>query len=119
MHGTGSHGVPRRSTDAETASSHNGKGVRPAATCACAGASLYLTIAEAAEIARVSPKRLRNLMAEGVLREGEHFTRPKGLGPRVKREPFMRWLDGSCAVEDDIPLARTHRRIAPARVADV
>ena len=54
----------------------------------------FLTIAEAAALARVSPKRLRNLMASGTLREGVHFTRPDGLGPRFKREALLVWLEG-------------------------
>jgi hypothetical protein len=54
----------------------------------------YLTITEAAALARVSPKRLRNLMADDTLREGVHFTRPRGLGPRFRREAFLAWLEG-------------------------
>ena len=41
----------------------------------------YLTLAEAAELARVSPKRLQNLMADGTLQEGVHFTRPRARMP--------------------------------------
>ena len=33
----------------------------------------YLTIAEAAALLKVSPKRLRNLMCTGVLKLGEHL----------------------------------------------
>jgi excisionase family DNA binding protein len=57
--------------------------------------TIYLTIAEAAELVRVSPKRLRNLMANGTLREGTHYTRPAGLRPRFKREALLAWLEGS------------------------
>ena len=54
----------------------------------------YLTAAEAADLARISPKRLRNLMALGVLLEGVHYTRPRGLRPRFKREALVAWLEG-------------------------
>lgn len=54
----------------------------------------YLTLAEAAELARVSPKRLRNLMADGTLQEGVHFTRPRGVRPRFRREALVDWLEG-------------------------
>ncbi len=107
-------GSELQTADAKIASSRSSSSPPGAATCTCATSSPYLTIAEAAEIARVSPKRLRNLMSAGILREGHHFTRPKGLAPRVKREPFMRWLDGVCAVEDEIPMARKlHHRRSP------
>ncbi len=56
--------------------------------------SPFLTIAEAADLARLSPKRLRSLMADGTLREGVHYTRPRGLRPRFKREALVAWLDG-------------------------
>ncbi len=55
----------------------------------------YLTIAEAADLARVSPKRLRNLMADGTLREGVHYSRPRGLRQRFKREALVAWLEGN------------------------
>jgi len=55
----------------------------------------YLTLAEAADLARISPKRLSALMAAGVLVEGQHFTRPRGLRPRFKRAAILAWLDAS------------------------
>ena len=55
--------------------------------------SPFLTIAEAAALARVSTKRLRNLMGHALI-EGIHFVRPRGLGPRFKREALLAWLDG-------------------------
>lgn len=54
----------------------------------------YLTVAEAAVLARVSSKRLRNLMADGTLREGVHYTRPRGLRPRFRREALVAWIEG-------------------------
>lgn len=59
-----------------------------------APATAYWTIAEAAAFARVSPKRLRNLMANSILREGVHYTRPRGMRPRFKREALIDWLEG-------------------------
>lgn len=67
----------------------------------------YLRIAEAASLAGVSPKRMQNLMAAGVLTEGVHFTRPRGLGPRFKRAALLEWLDGGEGRQGDaIPMAR-------------
>ena len=54
----------------------------------------YLTVAEAAKLARISTKRLRNLMADGTLVEGIHYTRPRKLRPRVRREALIDWLEG-------------------------
>jgi len=54
----------------------------------------YLTVAEAACLARLSTKRLRNLMASQVLQEGTHFVRPRGLHPRFKRDALEKWLEG-------------------------
>lgn len=54
----------------------------------------FMTIAEGAAEARVSPKRMRALIAAGVLREGEHYTRPAGLRPRIIREGLLQWLRG-------------------------
>lgn len=56
--------------------------------------SPYLNIAETADLARISSKRLRNLMATGVLIEGVHFTRPRGLAARFKRDEVLNWLEG-------------------------
>jgi hypothetical protein len=72
-------------------------------------ASPFLTIAEAAELARVSPKRIRNLMAAGVLQEGVHFTRPRGLGARFRREALIAWIDGRDAAPPAQPPARRAR----------
>lgn len=67
----------------------------------------FLTIREAADFARVSPKRLRNLMASGILKEGVHFSRPRGMGPRFRREALLDWMDPSRVQrEAPIPMAR-------------
>jgi hypothetical protein len=54
----------------------------------------YLTLTEAADLARVSVKRLRNLMSAGVLVEGRDYTRPRGLRPRFRRAAIEAWLEG-------------------------
>lgn len=54
---------------------------------------LFLTIEEAARIARCEPKTLRNLMANGTLREGEHYTRPRGRRPLVRHDALLAWLN--------------------------
>ena len=61
----------------------------------------YLTTEEAADLLRVKPKTLRNKIAAGVFRQGEHFFRKPGLGPRWKRDAIIRWLesDETAAVE--------------------
>ena len=71
----------------------------------------FMTIAEAANLARVSAKRLRNLMGDGTLVEGLHYTRPRNLGPRFRRDAVLAWLDGreDGPTVDAIPPAR-HRR---------
>jgi hypothetical protein len=53
----------------------------------------YFTLAEAAAIARCSPKRLQNLMGRTLI-EGVHFTRPRGRRPLFKRDAFLLWLEG-------------------------
>lgn len=54
----------------------------------------YLTIAEAAEMLRIKESTLRNKMAAGVFREGEHYFRRRGLAPRFKRAALEAWLEG-------------------------
>jgi len=54
----------------------------------------YLTIAETAKLLKVSPKRLRNMMAAGVFKQGEHFYRRPSLGPRFKQSAVTAWLEG-------------------------
>jgi len=74
---------------------------------------IYLNTTEAAELVRVSPKRLRNLMTDGTLREGLHYTRPAHLGPRFKRAALLAWLDPyHPEAEDEIPLVSSRKRVA-------
>jgi hypothetical protein len=85
------------------------------------GAEEYLTIEETAQRLKLAPKTLRNKMAAGLLREGEHYFRPPGLGPRFKWSAVAAWLEGRelCATQlratrgpepparlDGIPMAR-------------
>ena len=67
----------------------------------------YLTIREVAALLKVSPKRVRNLMASRTFREGEHFFRPKGLGARFKKSALLSWIESKSearADTDTVPL---------------
>jgi Helix-turn-helix domain len=70
----------------------------------------YLTTAEAAAFLRVTPKTLRNKVGAGIFREGEHFFRRPGLGPRWKREVLVRWLEADQVSGVDVPLAESSMR---------
>ena len=78
------------------------------------GPDEYLTTAEAAAFLRVKPKTLRNKVAAGIFREGEHFFRKPGLGPRWKRDALIRWLEGRESEPVEVfPLAQPGgRRVA-------
>lgn len=54
----------------------------------------YLTIAEAALILKVTPKRVMNMMCAGVFVEGVHFFRPRGLRPRFKASAIKDYIEG-------------------------
>jgi hypothetical protein len=74
----------------------------------------YLTIAEVASILKVTAKRIRNMMSSGAFRQGDHFFRRRGLGPRFSRARLDSWLrDDDGISSDNIPMARTRRRVAP------
>jgi excisionase family DNA binding protein len=67
----------------------------------------YLTTSEVAELLRVKPKTIRNKIASGIFRQGVHFFRKPGLGPRWKREAVVRWLETEEAPEVEVfPLAQ-------------
>lgn len=71
----------------------------------------FLRIDEAARlILRVSPKRLSNLLAAGVLREGQHYIRRRGLGTRIITHALIAWLEEPEMPEVAIPMARDRRR---------
>ena len=65
----------------------------------------YLTTFEAAELLRVKSKTLKNMKARGVFREGVHFFRRAGLGPRWKRDALIEWLEGNQGPAEAFPLA--------------
>ncbi len=69
----------------------------------------YLTTAEVASRLRLTPKTLRNKIAAGIFREGEHFFRRPGLGPRWRWARVVAWLEGDMVGEpagDEVPLAQ-------------
>lgn len=57
-------------------------------------APAYLTLAEAAALARCAGKTLQNLMLRGVLVEGVHYFRPRGRRPLFPREAIVAWIEG-------------------------
>ena len=76
----------------------------------------YLTVAEVAELLRLSVKRVRNQMSSGIFVEGVHFLRPRGIGPRFVRSRVEAWLRGSDEPRsDNIPMARCSLRPRTAR----
>jgi hypothetical protein len=54
----------------------------------------YLTLAEAAELARCAAKTVQNLMLRGVLVEGVHYFRPRGRRPLFHRDALVAWIEG-------------------------
>ena len=59
------------------------------------GATDYLTIEEAATMSRWAAKTIRNKMADGTLREGVHFVRPRRGRPRIIRVAFEAHVRGA------------------------
>jgi hypothetical protein len=54
----------------------------------------YLTLAEAAALARCAPKTLQNLMLRGVVVEGVHYFRPRGRRPLFHHDALVAWCEG-------------------------
>lgn len=54
----------------------------------------YLTLQEAAAIARCASKTLQNHMTNGILVEGVHFFRPRGRRVLFSRDAFIAWCEG-------------------------
>lgn len=73
------------------------------------GGDEYLSVAETASRVRLSVKRVYNLMSAGVLKEGYHFFRPTGIGPRFKWSRVVEWLEGREATEADDAGAKRDR----------
>jgi hypothetical protein len=65
----------------------------------------YLTLGEAAALARCARKTLQNLMLRGVLVERVHYFRPRGRRPLFHHEAMVAWIEGR---DDD--LVAHHRR---------
>ena len=77
----------------------------------------YLTIAELASRLKLSRKTIQNKMARGIFRQGIHFYRPKGMGPRFRWSQVEAWLEGKDdSDEGTIPMAKGYRmkRTLPA-----
>jgi hypothetical protein len=74
----------------------------------------YLTIAEVALRLKVKPKTVKNKMAAGIFRRGEHYFSPQGLGPRFKWSAVVAWLEAAqeqaVNTEEDSMMARDFRR---------
>lgn len=66
----------------------------------------YMTIREAAAFIRVSAKTMRNKMSLSIFREGVHYVRRRGLGPRFLRSALTSWIQGG----DITQSATTHRQ---------
>lgn len=55
---------------------------------------MYLTLDEAAALARCARKTLQNLVAAGVLVEGVHYFRPRARRPLFHRDAVVAWIEG-------------------------
>jgi len=74
----------------------------------------YLTIKEVSVLLKVTPKTIKNKMANGTFRRGVHYFSPKGIGPRFKWSAIVAWLEetereerkAAAGDEDGIPMAR-------------
>lgn len=72
----------------------------------------YRTIREAAELLRITPKRVRNMMAAGVFVAGYHYFRRCGLAPRFRLDRLIEWLEAPVnPSEETIPMASGKRQI--------
>ena len=77
----------------------------------------YLTISEVASRLKVEPKTIKNKMASGIFRKGNHYFSPRGLGPRFKWSAIVSWLEETQQAEADddnsIPMPRSYRLREP------
>jgi len=83
----------------------------------------YLTIAEAAELLKLSPKSVRNKIAAGQFQLGVHFYRPPGMTPRFKWNAVVKWMEAPMEAEDvakidAIPMPRRGRPTGRRTAAD-
>ena len=76
----------------------------------------YLTVAEVADLLKLTPKRIRNLMSAGAFVAGVHFFRRRGIAPRFLRSRVEAWVRGvDDASTTYIPMARDRHRAARHR----
>lgn len=54
----------------------------------------WMTTREVADMLRLSPKRVAELMRRGHLVEGIHYARPTGMHPRFRESALTRYLNG-------------------------
>lgn len=79
-----------------------------------AGRSDYCTIEEVAQRLRLSPKRVRNMMATGIFVEGREYFRRAGLRPRFRWSRVVAWLEDPVTESPDvIPMAHARRVALP------
>jgi hypothetical protein len=87
------------------------------------GPEEYLTIEELSARLKIKPKTIKNKMASGIFRRGEHYFAPKGLRPRFKWSAIVAWIE-QCenirpqAESDSIPMARGYLLGQPPAVSD-
>jgi excisionase family DNA binding protein len=53
---------------------------------------IFLSYDEAAELSGFSVGTLRNLVSQGILKRGIHYSKPHGRKVLIIREPFECWL---------------------------
>lgn len=76
----------------------------------------FLRVHEAARlILGVTAKRLSNMIAAGVLTEGVHYVRRRGLGTRIRTDALIAWVEQGEAPGIAIPMARDRRSRQRAR----
>ena len=71
----------------------------------------YLKIREVASRLKLSPKTIKNKMANGTFIKGIHYFSPVGMRPRFKWSAIVSWLEQSEHLHssngvDPIPMAR-------------
>jgi len=67
----------------------------------------YLSLEELVERIPYRPQTIRNLMCQGVLREGVHYFKPTQRKVVFKWSAIRRWIEGEDQQEElSIPLAR-------------
>jgi len=59
----------------------------------------YLSIESVAKRLELTPKSVKNKMAQGVFKLGVHYFRPPGLGPRFKWSAVVAWMGLSDSAE--------------------